>query len=176
MSTADPAPESGKPATGKAESGKKSDHRNSNVRGRHRQRRRAVDLLFEAEAKGVPATDLIAERREVFDSHDAVGEMTGYVVRAVEGVTADSAQVDAIIASRLQNWKFERLPAVDRAILRLATWELLYAPDIDVNVVIDEAVKLATELSTDDSPAFVNGVLDRIAVLAPQVRAASAGE
>ncbi len=145
-------------------------------RGRHRQRRRAVDLLFEADAKGVPATTLIAERREVFDDHDAVGEMTGYAVRAVEGVTADVEQVDAIISSHLLNWKFERLPAVDRAILRLATWELLYAPDIDVKVVLTEAVKLATELSTDDSPAFVNGVLDRIAVLAPQVRAATAEE
>jgi N utilization substance protein B len=145
-------------------------------RGRHRQRRRAVDLLFEADAKGVPATELIRERREVFDSHDAVGEMTGYAVTAVEGVTADASQIDAVISARLQNWTFDRLPAVDRAILRLGTWELLYAPDVDVKVVLDEAVKLATELSTDDSPAFVNGVLDRIAVLAPQVRAAGAGE
>ncbi|MFC0315367.1 transcription antitermination factor NusB [Gordonia phosphorivorans] len=145
-------------------------------RGRHRQRRRAVDLLFEAEAKGVPATDLIAERREVFATDDSVGDMTGYAVRAVEGVVADAAQVDAIISSHLQNWSFDRLPAVDRAILRLGTWELLYAPDIDINVVLAEAVKLATELSTDDSPAFVNGVLDRISTLAPQVRAASSAE
>lgn len=135
-----------------------------------------MDLLFEAEAKGVPATDLIAERREAFAEHDAVGEMTGYGVEAVAGVVADAGQIDAIVASRLENWKLERLPAVDRAILRLATWELLYAPDIDVKVVITEAVKLAAELSTDDSPAFVNGVLDRIAVLAPQVRAAGSAE
>lgn len=135
-----------------------------------------MDLLFEAEAKGVPATDLIAQRREVFATDDSVGEMSGYAVRAVEGVVADSEQIDAIIASYLQNWEFHRLPAVDRAILRLGTWELLYAPDIDVNVVLDEAVKLATDLSTDDSPAFVNGVLDRISALAPQVRSATSGE
>lgn len=135
-----------------------------------------MDLLFEAEAKGVPATDLIAERREVFDSHDAVGVMSGYAVDVVEGYSGDADQIDALITSHLKNWTFERLPAVDRAILRLATWELLYARDVDVKVVLDEAVKLATELSTDDSPAFVNGVLDRIAVLAPQVRAAGAGE
>ncbi|WP_345312287.1 transcription antitermination factor NusB [Gordonia alkaliphila] len=145
-------------------------------RGRHRQRRRAVDLLFEAEAKGVPATDLIAQRREVFATDDSVGEMTGYAVRAVEGVVADAGQVDAIISSHLENWSFDRLPAVDRAILRLGTWELLYAPDVDIKVVLDEAVKLATELSTDDSPAFVNGVLDRISALAPQVRAAGSAE
>ena len=135
-----------------------------------------MDLLFEAEAKGVPATDLIVERREVFDTHDAVGEMTGYGVDAVEGYVGDAEQIDAVIAGRLENWKLDRLPAVDRAILRLATWELLYANEVDVKVVITEAVKLATELSTDDSPAFVNGVLDRIAVLAPQVRAANRAE
>ncbi|GAA4739901.1 transcription antitermination factor NusB [Gordonia alkaliphila] len=135
-----------------------------------------MDLLFEAEAKGVPATDLIAQRREVFATDDSVGEMTGYAVRAVEGVVADAGQVDAIISSHLENWSFDRLPAVDRAILRLGTWELLYAPDVDIKVVLDEAVKLATELSTDDSPAFVNGVLDRISALAPQVRAAGSAE
>lgn len=102
--------------------------------------------------------------------------MTGYAVTAVEGVTADAQQVDAILSSHLQNWTLERLPAVDRAILRLGTWELLYAPDVDVKVVISEGIKLATELSTDESPAFVNGVLDRIAALAPQVRAAGAAE
>ncbi|MFT4087079.1 MAG: transcription antitermination factor NusB [Gordonia sp. (in: high G+C Gram-positive bacteria)] len=153
-----------------------ADRRSSEPRGRHRQRRRAVDLLFEADAKGVPAASLIAERREVFASDDTVGEMTGYAVQVVEGVTADAEQVDAIIAARLENWKLERLPAVDRAILRLGAWELLYSADVDIPVIVDEAVKLAKELSTDDSPAFVNAVLDRIAVLAPQVRAASQAE
>lgn len=135
-----------------------------------------MDLLFEAEAKGVPATELIAQRREIFATDDSVGEMTGYAVQLAEGVTAEADQIDAVIAARLQNWEFDRLPAVDRAILRLGTWELLYASDVDLTVVIDEAVTLATELSTDDSPAFVNAVLDRIAVLAPQVRAAAERE
>ncbi|MFM9376125.1 transcription antitermination factor NusB [Gordonia sp. VNK21] len=150
--------------------------RGGESRGRHRQRRRAVDLLFEAEAKGVPATELIAQRREIFATDDSVGEMTGYAVQLAEGVTAEADQIEAVIAARLQNWEFDRLPAVDRAILRLGTWELLYASDVDLTVVIDEAVTLATELSTDDSPAFVNAVLDRIAVLAPQVRAAAERE
>ena len=66
------------------------------------------------------------------------------------------------------------LDQIDRAILRLATWELFHASDIDLKVVLDEAVTLASELSTDESPKFVNAVLDRIAVLAPQVRAAAA--
>ena len=153
-----------------------ADRRAGEPRGRHRQRRRAVDLLFEADLKEVPATILVTERREVFDSDDSVGEMTGYAVRLAEGVTENQSQIDAVIASRLENWKLERLPGVDRAVLRLATWELLYASDVDIPVVISEAVALATELSTDDSPAFVNGVLDRIATLAPQARAAAGGE
>lgn len=139
-------------------------------------RGRAVDILFEAEAKEVPATQLVQERREWFGEHDAVGEMSGYTVTLVEGVSADAAQIDAVISSHLENWKLHRLPAVDRAILRLSVWELLYANDVDINVVIDEAVKLAKELSTDESPAFVNGVLGRVAELAPQVRAAASAE
>lgn len=139
-------------------------------------RGRAVDILFEAEAKEVPATQLVKERREWFGEHDAVGEMTGYTVTLVEGVASDAAQIDAVISSHLENWKLHRLPAVDRAILRLSVWELLYANDVDINVVIDEAVKLAKELSTDESPAFINGVLGRVAELAPQVRAAASAE
>ena len=143
---------------------------------RHKARKRAVDLLFEAEAKNIEATKLIAERREIYPSDDSVGTMYEYTVRVVEGVTADASQVDAVISSHLENWKLHRLPAVDRAILRLAVWELLYANDVDIDVVLDEAVQLAKELSTDESPAFVNGVLGKVAELAPQVRAAASAE
>ncbi|MBM7367824.1 transcription antitermination factor NusB [Gordonia hydrophobica] len=143
---------------------------------RHKARKRAVDLLFEAEAKNIEATKLIAERREIYPTDDSVGTMYEYTVRVVEGVTADAAQVDAVISSHLENWKLHRLPAVDRAILRLAVWELLYANDVDIDVVLDEAVELAKELSTDESPAFVNGVLGKVAELAPQVRAAASAE
>ncbi|WP_372477212.1 transcription antitermination factor NusB [Gordonia liuliyuniae] len=148
----------------------------SEAKGRHRMRGRAVDILFEAEAKEVPAPQLVKERRDWFAEHDAVGEMTGYTVTLVEGVSADAAQIDAVITSHLENWKLHRLPAVDRAILRLSVWELLYSNEVDINVVIDEAVKLAKELSTDESPAFINGVLGRVAELAPQVRAAASAE
>ncbi|GEE02708.1 N utilization substance protein B [Gordonia spumicola] len=139
-------------------------------------RARAVDILFEAEAKEIPATQIVSERREWFAEHDAVGEMSGYTVTLVEGVASDAAQIDAVISSHLENWKLHRLPAVDRAILRLAVWELLYSNDVDIHVVLDEAVKLAKELSTDESPSFVNGVLGRVAELAPQVRAAASAE
>ncbi|WP_132993799.1 transcription antitermination factor NusB [Gordonia zhaorongruii] len=139
-------------------------------------RRRAVDILFEADVKQVPATQLVNERRGWFAEHDAVGQMSGYVVTLVEGVAGDESQIDAVLTSHLENWRLERLPAVDRAILRLATWELFNSADVDVPVVVDEAVTLASELSTEGSPAFVNGVLDRIAALAPQVRAAAVAQ
>ena len=139
---------------------------------RHKARRRAIDLLFEAEAKDVSPAELVAERRELVQTDESVGQIHPYTARVVDGLVADEAQIDAVISSHLKGWTLQRLPAVDRAILRLATWELFNATDVDPIVVVDEAVELAKELSTDDSPAFVNGVLQTIADLAPQVRAA----
>ncbi|MDL9947516.1 transcription antitermination factor NusB [Gordonia sp. ABSL11-1] len=141
---------------------------------RHKARRRAVDLLFEAEAKRVSPTQLVAERREYVRDDESVGTIHDYTATVIDGLGSDLDQVDAVVSSHLRGWTLERLPAVDRAILRLATWELFHAVDVDPIVIVDEAVELAKELSTDDSPAFVNGVLAQIAELAPQVRAAAA--
>ncbi|HNP58880.1 MAG TPA: transcription antitermination factor NusB [Gordonia sp. (in: high G+C Gram-positive bacteria)] len=143
---------------------------------RHKARNRAVDLLFEAEAKGVSPLDLIEERRTIYIVDDSVGTVHDYTATAVAGFAQDQAQVDAVISSHLDKWQLDRLPAVDRAILRLATWELFNATDVDTVVIVDEAVQLAKELSTDNSPAFVNGVLAKIAELAPQVRSAAAAQ
>ena len=143
---------------------------------RHKARKRAVDLLFEAEAKNVSPVDLVAERRELVRSDESIGVVAEYTERIVAGVTADGPQLDAVLTSHLREWTLPRLPAVDRAILRLAAWELFNTPDVPPVVVVDEAVELAKELSTDDSPAFVNGVLGRMVHLAPQVRAAAAAQ
>ncbi|MCH5643533.1 MULTISPECIES: transcription antitermination factor NusB [unclassified Gordonia (in: high G+C Gram-positive bacteria)] len=141
---------------------------------RHKARRRAVDLLFEAEAKQVSPAALVAERRELVRDDESVGAIHDYTATVIEGLATDQPQIDAVLSSHLRDWTLERLPAVDRAIMRLATWELFNSVDVDTIVVVDEAVELAKELSTDDSPAFVNGVLGKIAELAPQVRAAAA--
>jgi N utilization substance protein B len=138
---------------------------------RHKARRRAVDLLFEAEAKNESPVDLITQRREIALGDDSVGKIHDYTAQIIEGISGDTRQIDAVIESHLKEWTLPRLPAVDRAILRLATWELFNTTDVPTAVVVDEAVELAKELSTDDSPAFVNGVLGRIVLLAPQVRA-----
>ena len=89
------------------------------------------------------------------------------------GVTEHTAHIDDLIAAHLQGWTLDRLPAVDRAILRVAVWELLHAQDVPEPVAVDEAVELAKQLSTDDSPGFVNGVLGQVMLVTPQIRAAS---
>jgi N utilization substance protein B len=141
---------------------------------RHKARRRAVDLLFEAEARDVDPADLIEERIELSASDQAVAPVHAYTRTLVEGVADDLDRVDGTIESYLQDWTLSRLPAVDRAILRIAVWELFHANDVPPVVAVDEAVELAKELSTDDSPSFVNGVLGQVVLVAPQVRAAAA--
>ncbi|CAM3042010.1 transcription antitermination factor NusB [Williamsia muralis] len=138
---------------------------------RHKARKRAVDLLFEAEVKNESPIELIAQRREIALGDDSMGKIHDYTAQIIEGVAGDARQIDSVIESHLREWTLPRLPAVDRAILRLATWELFNTTDVPTAVVVDEAVELAKELSTDDSPGFVNGVLGRIVLLAPQVRA-----
>ncbi|NEW40502.1 transcription antitermination factor NusB [Nocardia cyriacigeorgica] len=141
---------------------------------RHKARRRAVDLLFEAEARDIDPADLIDERIELSASDQAVAPVHAYTRTLVEGVADDLDRVDGTIESYLQDWTLSRLPAVDRAILRIAVWELFHANDVPPVVAVDEAVELAKELSTDDSPSFVNGVLGQVVLVAPQVRAAAA--
>ncbi|MFI9632015.1 transcription antitermination factor NusB [Nocardia sp. NPDC051929] len=141
---------------------------------RHKARRRAVDLLFEAEARDVDAADLLDERAELAARDQSVAPVHAYTRTLVEGVADDLDRVDGTIESYLQDWTLSRLPAVDRAILRIAVWELFHASDVPPVVAVDEAVELAKELSTDDSPSFLNGVLGQVVLVAPQVRAAAA--
>jgi transcription antitermination protein NusB len=96
-----------------------------------------------------------------------------YTVTVARGVTEHAAHVDDLISAHLQGWTLDRLPAVDRAILRVAVWELLHAEDVPEPVAVDEAVELAKQLSTDDSPGFVNGVLGQVMLVTPQIRAAA---
>ncbi len=126
---------------------------------RSKARKRAVDLLFEADARGVDAVTLLAER---VGSPD-VPPINDYTVELVEGVTARRDEIDRLIAELAEGWSLQRMPAVDRAVLRLGAYELLWEPNVPDAVAIDEAVELAKTLSTDDSPAYVNGVLGAIA-------------
>ena len=96
---------------------------------RHKARRRAVDLLFEAEAKQVSPAQLVAERRQFVRDDESVGEIHEYTATVIEGLADDQSQIDAVVSSHLRGWTLERLPAVDRAVLRAAAWELLFGSD-----------------------------------------------
>ena len=131
---------------------------------RTKARKRALDLLFEAEQRGVNAADLLRERLAAPVTEAPLSEFTADLVM---GVVEHWAQVDELISTYSQGWTLQRMPAVDRAILRLGAYEVLYSTDVPEPVAISEWVGLATELSTDDSPRFVNGLLGRLAEVKP---------
>jgi N utilization substance protein B len=135
---------------------------------RGKARKRALDVLFEAEQRSTPVLELLAAR--VAASDPPVSE---YSVELVEGVVANQARIDELLATYSRDWSLDRMPAVDRAVLRLATYELLWRDDVPDPVVIDEAVTLARSLSTDESPAFVNGLLGRLLDLKPELTAST---
>jgi transcription antitermination protein NusB len=143
------------------------------AKGRHHARKRAVDLLFEAEARGLNPVELADVRTALAQANPDVKALHPYSVAVAHGVGDQIAHVDDLISTHLQGWTLDRLPAVDRAILRVAVWELLYADDVPEPVAVDEAVQLAKELSTDDSPGFINGVLGQVMLVTPQIRAAA---
>lgn len=133
---------------------------------RGKARRRAVDILFEAEQRSVSAFDAIRDRREKTDQ-----VINPYTVDIVQGVVAMQERIDEFLSTYSQGWPLERMPAVDRIILRVGTWELLYNDDVPDAVAVSEAVELAKVLSTDESPSFVNGLLGRLQQLKPTLLA-----
>ncbi|MGK5114566.1 MULTISPECIES: transcription antitermination factor NusB [unclassified Geodermatophilus] len=124
---------------------------------RSKARKRAVDVLYEADVRSADPLVLLRERVA-----DASPPIPDHAVRLVEGAVEHGPRIDELIERHATGWSLERLPDVDRAILRMAVFELLWADDVPDAVVIDEAVELAKALSTDDSPAYVNGVLGAI--------------
>lgn len=143
------------------------------VRGRHQARKRAVDLLFEAEVRGISAAEVVDTRAALAEAKPDIARLHPYTAAVARGVSEHAAHIDDLITAHLRGWTLHRLPAVDRAILRVSVWELLHAADVPEPVVVDEAVQLAKELSTDDSPGFVNGVLGQVMLVTPQLRAAA---
>jgi N utilization substance protein B len=129
---------------------------------RSKARKRALDILFEAELRGEPVLDLLAERTAAGDP-----PVSDYAAELVRAVHAHAAQIDLLLAAYAHGWTLDRMPAVDRNILRIGTYELLWSPDVPPAVAISEAVALAGELSTDDSSSFVNGLLGRLLEVKP---------
>jgi transcription antitermination protein NusB len=129
---------------------------------RSKARKRALDVLFEAEIRREPVLALLDERVAA-----ASPPVSPYAAELVRGVQAHREQIDELLSTYAEGWTLDRMPAVDRNILRIGTFELLWQDDVPDAVVISEAVALARDLSTDGSPAFVNGLLARLLQLKP---------
>lgn len=128
------------------------------VGGRHEARERALALLYESDQKGVSVLDVLAELPAPADP---------FAEELVRGVADHAAEIDGILSAKASNWSLDRMALLDRALLRLGTFELLHRPDIPRAVTIDEAVELAKAYCGDDSPRFVNGVLAAVAADLP---------
>ncbi|UKA65039.1 transcription antitermination factor NusB [Arthrobacter sp. FW306-05-C] len=133
---------------------------------RGKARSRALDVLFEAEQRSVSPFDVLRARREKTDQ-----VVNPYTLEIVEGVLSQQAAIDEFLETYSQGWSLERMPSVDRIILRIGTWELLYNDDVPDGVAVSEAVALAKTLSTDESPQFINGLLGRLQQLKPSLLA-----
>ena len=129
---------------------------------RSKARKRALDVLFEAELRREPVLEILGER-----AAEQTPPVPAYTRELVEGVQSHRARIDELLAAHAQGWALDRMPAVDRNILRIGAYELLWQDQVPDAVAIDEAVQLARDLSTDGSPAFVNGLLARLLELKP---------
>ncbi|HEY2041649.1 MAG TPA: transcription antitermination factor NusB [Jatrophihabitans sp.] len=123
---------------------------------RSKARKRAVDLIYEADLRGDDPVSTLAERVALADP-----PINDYTVQLVEGVWSHRAEIDQMLSDYSEGWTVDRMPDVDRAVLRVGLFELLWS-DVPDAVAIDEAVELAKTLSTDESPKFVNGILGRV--------------
>lgn len=130
---------------------------------RSKARKRALDVLYEADIRQQPRLDVLTDHEVLVD-----GRLNPYVRTLVTGVEENSARIDELLATYAQGWSVERMPVVDRNILRLASWEVLWG-DVPDAVAISEAVALAGELSTEESGAFINGLLARIIEIKPRL-------
>jgi N utilization substance protein B len=131
------------------------------VSARSKARKQTLDLLYEADIRGASAAELLAVRDVVEDGPDA-RPIREFTKSLIAGVTDNRRKIDELIATYAQGWDMDRLPAVDRNILRLGIYEIVWSSDLDDGIAIDEALTLAKELSTDESAGYIHGVLGRI--------------
>lgn len=127
--------------------------------GRHQARRRALDLLYEADLKQRSVEVVLGS---IDPTAEDTVELPAFAAELVRGVAAHQGELDAVIVDHAEGWHLERMPVLDRNLLRLGLYEMRYEPDVPDAVAIDEAVRLAKELSTEDSGRFINGLLARV--------------
>ena len=136
---------------------------------RSKARKRALDILFEAEMRRESPLSVLDSRTIQADP-----PVTGYAAELVRGVQAHRTRIDELLAEHSRGWALDRMPAVDRNVLRIGAYELLWGSGVPEAVAISEAVVLAQDLSTDASPAFVNGLLARLLEIKPAILAEAA--
>jgi N utilization substance protein B len=132
------------------------------VSARSKARKQALDLLYETDIRGTNLVETLAARDIPAEGPDA-RPIREYTKELVNGVSDNRRKIDELITTYAQGWDMDRLPAVDRNILRLGIYEILWSTDVPMSVAIDEALVLAKELSGDDSSKYIHGVLGRIA-------------
>jgi N utilization substance protein B len=130
---------------------------------RTKARKRALDILFAADVRQVPVAEILLDEATRAASEPDRQVSWLYAREIVDGFIDHQAEIDETIASYARGWTLERMPAVDRAILRVAIWELQYSAEVPSGVVVAEAVNLATDLGSDDSARFINGLLGAVA-------------
>lgn len=130
---------------------------------RSKSRKRALDALYASGLRSEAAIELLSETAKEVQAHQNQDAIFDYAETLVSGYQQHSAEIDAELSSLSDGWALERMPGIDRAILRLGAWEILHNPEVPNEVAIAEAVALAGEFSTEDSPKFINGVLARLA-------------
>ncbi|MEN9953929.1 MAG: transcription antitermination factor NusB [Actinomycetota bacterium] len=130
---------------------------------RTKARKRALDALYASDVRGEEALELLKQTEVEVEDRQNQQAIFDYAEMLVTGYLENAYQIDSEIQMLADNWSLDRMPAVDRAILRMAAWEILHNGEVPNEVAISEAVSLAGELSTDESPKFINGVLARLA-------------
>ena len=128
---------------------------------RSKARKQALDLLYEADIRGSSALELLQSRDVIEDGPDA-RPIRDFTKELISGISTNSRKIDELITTYAQGWDMDRLPAVDRNILRLAIYEIVWSADLAEGIAIDEALTLAKELSTDESAGYIHGVLGKI--------------
>ncbi|MEY4437122.1 MAG: hypothetical protein RL100_586 [Actinomycetota bacterium] len=129
---------------------------------RSKSRKRAVDAVFAADIRKISPLQLLSEVEELAADRQNQEPIFDYARQIVTGVVEHHEEIDDLLETYSQGWALDRMPTLDRAILRVAVWEILYNSDVPDAVAVNEAVELAKELSTDDSGSFINGLLTKI--------------
>ncbi|MEU3189655.1 MULTISPECIES: transcription antitermination factor NusB [Streptomyces] len=134
---------------------------------RNKARKRAFQILFEADQRGADVRTVLADWLRLARTDSRQPPVSEYTMTLVEGYAGNAARIDELLSTYAVDWTLDRMPDVDRGILRLGLYELLWVDEVPDAVAIDEAVQLAKEFSTDESPGFVNGLLGRLKELKP---------